>query len=1059
MDVFKQKLLALRQHAYISKSVVKTLQRHNICVFRKTKRGRRAGRKRIPVHITYDRQNTHGVNNLLSHTLPVPQTGANLNNFISVKCPTAHVNINNTCPEISNTNNNTKSDRNLSILVFNPRSVGNKEIALHDLFIDEDPDIVIITESWRRDKGDEASLSHLIPNGYLHIMKNRNSKHRGGGILLIFKEHLNVKEDLVHVTTYASFEHINFTLFHHSRLFRFVAVYRPDHKKLRIPFCKVLDDLEDLLLTNCTEKGNLCIMGDFNIHVDDINDAEAIKFLALLHSVNLQQMITVPTHDEGHTLDHVITNYNDNLVGNIRVFNPGLSDHSAIVFKIQVPKPSPSKRRIKYRKTKNIDLQELGRKLQQAHLHDEIAATDDVNKQLTIFIDKLSSIFNDVAPLKTGTITVRPNCQWYNSDIRKCKRSLRKHERAYLKIKSSTHKKEFIAARNKFNKMLTDTKRRHFKTALFENKNNSRQLFKITRGLLKPYSPNTNNDPDLPESFNNFFINKVNVIRENLDNSPMPDLQDQHEVETPACTMPEFEPATEEEIICLLNKLPSKTCSNDAVPTWVLKHFSVILSPAITIIVNSSLKTGTFPSSLKHAVVKPVIKKTSLDVNDMKNYRPVSNLTAMSKIIEKVVHARLTAYLKFNNLSTVCQSAYKVNHSTETSLLRVYNDITRTIDNKECCLLVLLDLSAAFDTIDHEVLLRRLQSSFGINHVSLRWFSSYLENRTQAVVMDSVVSSPAAVVHGVPQGSILGPTLFSLYTAPISHIVKKHTLECQLYADDTQLYIPISPKSAALSIKAVQDCTTDIKNWMTVNKLKLNGDKTDIIVLGTKHMVKNLDIDVVNLCGHVIPTSPHSRNLGVIFDQHITMDIHVNNVIKTCFYQLQNISKIRYFLDDDTTKLLVNSLVTSRLDYCNSLLYGSTKKQLSKLQKVQNYAARVITQTRKSEHITPILKELHWLPIKYRIDFKILLLTYKCLNNLAPVYLSNLITPYKPTRALRSSSKSLLNVPRSSSDIGARAFSISAPTLWNSLQLNFTLSEYSFKKDLKTKLFKLAFNL
>ena len=295
----------------------------------------------------------------------------------------------------------------------------------------------------------------------------------------------------------------------------------------------------------------------------------------------------------------------------------------------------------------------------------------------------------------------------------------------------------------------------------------------------------------------------------------------------------------------------------------------------------------------------------------MKNYRPVSNLPFLSKIIEKIVNRRLIQYVEDNNMATLFQSAYRKHHSTETSLLRVHNDIIRTMDSKSCVMLALLDLSAAFDTIDHAILLSRLKHRYGIKETALRWFNTYLHERTQSVQVDSSRSSPSPVYYGVPQGSILGPVLFTLYTSPLADIIEKHNIKYHLYADDTQLYIPLTASNQTSSIQTLQACTTDIQTWMGENRLKLNGDKTNVIVFGTNRMLKTLDACRVYFCDSDAEISNVVKNLGFLFDAHLTMENQISRICQMSMFHLKNISRIGPTIDDGTAKLLINAFVTS----------------------------------------------------------------------------------------------------------------------------------------------------
>lgn len=408
------------------------------------------------------------------------------------------------------------------------------------------------------------------------------------------------------------------------------------------------------------------------------------------------------------------------------------------------------------------------------------------------------------------------------------------------------------------------------------------------------------------------------------------------------------------------------------------------------------------------------------------------------------------------------KSAYRKHHSTETALLKVTNDILRSLDVHRDVILVMLDLSAAFDTIDHDIMLNTLSSYFGFSGKVLQWFDSYLRNRSQSVIIDNTVSQPQPLEYGVPQGSILGPLLFTLYTAPLQDIISAYKLESMFYADDSQLYIAINPKEQPAQLNTLRQCIEDVISWNTENKLLCNSSKTEVIYFSSRFSKNSTEIPQdFSFANTSVKITDKVKDLGMILDSKLTLTKHINDICKKTAHTIRNIGRIRKYLSTDNLKRLVNASVSSRLDYCNSMFFGLPKCHLDKLQRLQNTSARLITGSKRLNHITPVLKELHWLPVEYRIKFKILLLTFKIINGYSPCYLSSLINRSNPNRIHRSAYQYLLQIPLvKTSTYGQRAFSYSAPKLWNSLPVHIKNSKSitTFKKELKTFYFKECFS-
>ena len=409
------------------------------------------------------------------------------------------------------------------------------------------------------------------------------------------------------------------------------------------------------------------------------------------------------------------------------------------------------------------------------------------------------------------------------------------------------------------------------------------------------------------------------------------------------------------------------------------------------------------------------------------------------------------------------QSAYRQNHSTETALVRIKSDIMDAVDQGKIVILILLDQSSAFDIMSHRILLERMSELYGIQGKVLDWFHSYVSQRKQVVMIDGESSEEYILSNGVPQGSVLGPKLFSMYTRPLGDLIADHGFHYHLYADDAQVYMSCSANVTScdlnLNIKGLMQAVSE---WMVKSQLKLNSIKTDIIAFSSKQnyeSVKNLSI-VIHVDDVVVPVKTDVRDLGVYFDTCLTMENHVNHVTRQCFMHLRNIAKVRQFLTCDALQSLIRAMVTSRLDYGNALLCGIFERLTTGLQRVQNYAARLIAGASRGDHITPLLVSLHWLPIKFRISYKVLVLVYQAIHGTAPVYMCELLQIYQPSRSLRSESELRLVVPRFRTvTYGANSFRTTAAKLWNSLPVSLrNLPSFnSFKSMLKTHLFQLAY--
>ena len=680
-----------------------------------------------------------------------------------------------------------------------------------------------------------------------------------------------------------------------------------------------------------------------------------LMWLPHLMWFNLINRVDKPTHRLSNTLNLIIHYTDSNVIPRIKIGRL-FSDHNIVLFDISTPCTVTKSAVRLYRKLKNINPVAFMEDVKKLCLKKPsgLSLEDKTNHYYTM----LQSTLDHHAPIKSWKCSNHPKVPWFTNRIAGTIRLRRSLERTWHRDRSNAEAYTLFCQQCQLvSNLLNKAKRDFFCTSVTENSSNYKRIYEICNHLLgrtkdSPMPPGVTNK-DLAYRFNNFFIDKITKICNDLIG------KQQHlplYVETPAPLNTDklcrFQPITLFNLQKMIWSTPNKSCDLDPIPTSLLKQILPSIVTTIADIINISLKDGSFTESFKRALVRPLLKKPSLDLLET-NYRPVSNLSYVSKLVEHVVAVQLVNHIQRHNLMEVHQSAYRAYHSTETALLKVKTNVIRALENQEVVCIILLILSAAFNTIDHNTLLRRLEMRFAVTDTALNWLRSYLTKRTQAVMVGDPLleDSRSAFVllkSGIPQGSILGPILFTIYTAPIGDICRNNHVEFHLYADDTQLYLsfkPSKPNSKLDCITRIENCINEINVWMTKNLLKLNSDKTEFILFGTRHQLSMRDLD--------------------------------------------------------------------------------------------------------------------WLKIPERIVYKLCLLVYKCRNNLAPKYLTELLPSRTSSRPLRSShSVNITEAYFKNSQCQSSSFSLTGPRAWNSLptRVKTAQSLNSFKSLLKTHLFTISYN-
>ena len=493
----------------------------------------------------------------------------------------------------------------------------------------------------------------------------------------------------------------------------------------------------------------------------------------------------------------------------------------------------------------------------------------------------------------------------------------------------------------------------------------------------------------------------------------------------------DFHPVTEKDIERIVKSLPSnKAPGHDKITARVLEDSLPVTISVITNLINRSFSSNTFAEVWKSAEVIPILK--SGDFEEPSNTRPISLLPIMSKVIERAAHLQFVNYLD--------------SHSTETALLFFTDEILKNMDAKKISLIVLLDMSKAFDSIRHDLLLAKLRN-VGVSDSARAWFGSYLSHRSQVVRIEDSLSRPFPLTVGVPQGSILGPVLFTLYVNDLLS-VPKHG-QALGYVDDTKIFLAFPQNEINDAVAALNQDLTEISRWCCVNSLLINPEKTKLLVAGVPQLIRNLSplLPPVKLLGRSIEPTPVARDLGVMIDSHLNYNEHITKTTANCMSKLSRINRIKHLLDKKTLLLLIHAFVFSKLFYCSTVWRNTSKRNINKLQLVQNFACRIILGLKKFDHISEGLKALNWLRVEDKLFLKDVLMVHKCLHNQAPSYLSDKFVRRSSIHNRITRNSCDLNVPFSRLKTGQRSFAFRGAKLYNNLP-------YDIKNITDAKVFK-----
>ena len=674
------------------------------------------------------------------------------------------------------------SQLSCNIMMWNVWSILNPEKLRSVLQVLEDNQIQIacITETWfDAEKG--IFTSAIKSEGYEIIHSPRSDK-RGGGTAIIYKNNLKVKKGASSSSKYESFEFSYVYLKNQGTRIVLLCIYRKQEVACKI-FCRELEELMDDV-SNTTEA--LLVMGDFNVWVDVESNSDAKKLTTLMSAYGLSQLIKESTHKEGHTLDHLYHNeHMFTLSHTVHKDTFGIStDHLPCIVTIPCERKEEQEITRMIRKIKNMDLETFKQNLDEI-VNNVITSDDNFERTYEKFKQETENLLNKHCPLEPQKVKRSKGPEWMDEEYKIARAARRKLDRIWKKTKSEEDHQRYIDQRTLCAQLAISKQERHFSKVIDSAENKQKSLFKVVDKLLDKKDERilpVHTDPvALADNFNKYYIDKIDKLRESIPASSDFQLK---RPKFDGIKLEVFDPTTEDEIKEILNENGIKTSCEDPLPVAILKEVKDEMLPALVVLVNKSLSEGSM-EGIKSSVIDPLLKKAGLDSEIYKNYRPVNDLVFLSKLTERIVKRRIDAHMETNNLHNKKAFGYKTGHSTETMMLGVTSDVLNGFDQNKCTVMMFLDLSAAFDTIDIDKLLEILRDEIGLHGKALEWCKSFLTKRTQRVKINDQFSEKLEVKYGSVQGSVLGPKFFNIYVRSQPQVFEENGFETSAFADDS----------------------------------------------------------------------------------------------------------------------------------------------------------------------------------------------------------------------------------------------------------------------------------